>query len=408
MKIFCKMWGTWLFCGMTLAALMCFGLAGCNNDPDNSRTLSSLEITALPEKNVYDLNEELDPGGLAVSAKYSDGSTETVTEYTLDTSGFDSAVEGIKTITVNYEDKQVNFCVGVYFLSSYPSFEMVLISGGDFLMGSPCNETDRRDTNEGICDSGCCTNGNHELCSDPTCTQRSVKVSSFYISKYQVTQAEYQTVMRKNPSYFHGGTGREPAADEDQGKRPVEMINWYEAIEFCNELSEREGKTPAYTIDKSTTDAYNTNAADTLKWTVTFNTGATGYRLPTEAQWEYACRAGTTTAYYNGSVMNDDQGWSELNSNRKTHQVGLKPANPWGLYDMNGNVMDWCWDWFTQGYAGVADEFDPMGAVSGDRRVGRGGHWNAGSARMRSAQRMNVHQHTRFNDTGIRLVLPAP
>jgi len=407
MSIFCKKFGSRLLSGITLLAVLCLAAAGCQNDTDNSGTLSSLEIAGMPEKTVYDIDEELDLSGLVIAAMYKDGSTEIVSDYTLDVSEFDSAVEGIKTITVSYENKQVKFCLGVYSPGSYSGFEMVMISGGPFLMGSPCNEADRRDTNEGICESGCCAGGNHESCSNPECTQRSVTVSDFWIGKYQVTQAEYQTVMRKNPSYFHGGTGREPVAGEDQGKRPVEMVNWYEAIEFCNKLSEREGLTPAYAINEDAKDPNNLNTADNLKWTVIFNTGATGYRLPTEAQWEYACRAGTISAYYTGSVMSDNLGWYELNSDRKTHQVGLKTANPQGLYDMNGNVMDWCWDWFTQGYDGAATGTDPLGAASGDRRVGRGGHHSANAARMRSAQRMNVLQYTRFNDTGIRLVLPS-
>ena len=241
MANFYRTLGIKLLCGITLAALMCFTAVGCNNDPDNSRAFTGLVITSLPEKTVYDFDEELDLSGLAVSARYSDGSAEAVTDYDLDTSEFDPSFEGNYTITLSYEGKQASFCVGVYPVSVYPNFEMVLINGDSFLMGSPCNEAERRDTNEGICDCASCLENGHASCPNPTCTQRLVTVSDFFIGKYQVTQAEYRAVMGSNPSYFHGGAGREPASGEVQGRRPVEMVNWYEAIEFCNTLSELNG-----------------------------------------------------------------------------------------------------------------------------------------------------------------------
>ncbi|GHU49700.1 hypothetical protein FACS1894200_08620 [Spirochaetia bacterium] len=139
---------------------------------------------------------------------------------------------------------------------------MAEIPAGTFVMGSPADEVDRLD-NE---------------------TQHSVTLSAFKMAKHTVTQAQWQAVMGNNPSHFTG-----------DDNRPVEQVRWYDAVDFCNALSELAGLSPAYTIDKITKDPNNANEYDDCKWTVTLNAGAPGYRLPTEAQWEYACRAGTTT-----------------------------------------------------------------------------------------------------------------
>ncbi|MCL2805458.1 MAG: SUMF1/EgtB/PvdO family nonheme iron enzyme [Treponema sp.] len=170
------------------------------------------------------------------------------------------------------------------------SDNMVRINGGTFTMGSPANEPGRN--------------------SDEI--QRQVTVGSFFMGKYQVTQKEYQEVMGTNPSYFKGDN------------LPVENVSWFNAVEYCNKLSQREGLTPAYTIN-------GTN--------VTWNINANGYRLPTEAEWEYACRAGTTTAYNTGATISDSTGWYVDNSNDRSHPVGHKRANAWGLFDMHGNVL---------------------------------------------------------------------
>jgi formylglycine-generating enzyme required for sulfatase activity len=231
---------------------------------------------------------------------------------------------------------------------------MVRINGGTFTMGSPSNEPNRM-IGEG--------------------PQHQVTVSSFYMGKYEVTQKEYQEVMGTNPSRFKGDN------------LPVEQVSWYDAVEYCNKRSQKEGLTPAYTINETN---------------VTWNRNANGYRLPTEAEWEYACRAGTTTAYNTGANMSYNAGWCYENSDRKTHPVGQKSANAWGLYDMHGNVYEWCWDWY--GSYSSGSQTDPAGAVTGSYRVRRGGNWSILGHALRSAQRGVGSPSNRYEDSGFRVV----
>ena len=213
----------------------------------------------------------------------------------------------------------------------------------------------------------------------------------FYMGKYQITQEQYQEVMGTNPSYFHGGTGREPAAGELQGKRPVEQVTWFDAIDFCNKLSEMEDLTPVYTI---------TDAAVTANWS------NNGYRLPTEAEWEYACRAGSNTAWYFGDTEADlvNYAWYYENASYMTHPVGKKTANAWGLHDMHGNVWEWCWDWYGS-YASGA-QTDPRGVASGPERVIRGGNWYSLAQNLRSAYRSSSSPDWGGDIVGFRVVLP--
>ena len=246
------------------------------------------------------------------------------------------------------------FLTGSVLFAQVPS-GFVRINGGTFTMGRPANET----------------GGNDER------PQRQVTVSSFYMGMYEVTQKEYQEVMGTNPSNFKGDN------------LPVEWVSWYDAVEYCNKRSLKEGLTPAYTI----------NGEDVI-----WNRDANGYRLPTEAEWEYACRAETTTVYNTGAVISNSTGWYISNSDNKTHPVGEKPANAWGLYDMHGNVWEWCWDLYGN-YSREA-QIDPAGAPSGTDRVYRGGSWAFAARYLRSAQRnYNVPSYRRGN-IGFRLVLP--
>ncbi|GHV11843.1 hypothetical protein FACS189491_03800 [Spirochaetia bacterium] len=257
----------------------------------------------------------------------------------------------------------------------------VRIEGGTFTMGSPASDVDRF--------------------YDET-QQHTVTISTFYMGKYEVTQKEWAAVMGSNPSRFKGDT------------LPVEMVSWYDAIEYCNKRSEKEGLRPAYTIDKSRFDPNNyafTDSEfewknDTIRWIVTVNRNANGYRLPTEAEWEYACRAGTATPFSTGNNITTNQ----ANYDEKgiymvmTTTVGSFAPNRWGLYDMHGNVEEWCWDWY--GDYSTAAQTDPAGAASGAGRVLRGGSWGSLARFLRSAFRHDSIPSNRDIGFGFRVVRP--
>lgn len=175
-----------------------------------------------------------------------------------------------------------------------------------------------------------------------------VKVSSFYISKYEVTQSEWKDIMGKNPSTNQGDN------------LPVESVSWNEAVYFCNQKSLREGLTPAYTI----------NGDD-----VSCDWGVNGYRLPTEAEWEYAAKGGNKSKgfLFAGSNNINEVAWCTGNSDEVTHAVGTKSPNELGLYDMSGNVWEWCWDIVDENYYQNSPKDNPRGPEKGDERVLRGG-----------------------------------
>jgi len=229
----------------------------------------------------------------------------------------------------------------------------------------------------------------------PTAT---ITLSAFKMGKYEVTQAQYQAVMGNNPSSFRSS----PATGEVQSKRPVEYVTWYDAVEFCNKLSETEELTPVYTITGRTPEVgYPITSA-----TVTVNWEADGYRLPTEAQWEYACRAGSTTNWYFGNNESElgNYAWYSANSNSRTHEVGKKLPNAFGLYDMHGNVWEWCWDWY--GDYPTTDQVDYKGAVSGSGRVVRGGCWYDSAGYTLSSLRYYNNPFVRNSSFGFRVVRP--
>jgi formylglycine-generating enzyme required for sulfatase activity len=177
-----------------------------------------------------------------------------------------------------------------------------------------------------------------------------VTLSAFKMQETDVTQEQYLAVMGTNPSYFDSGTGA--------SLRPVDQVSWFDAVKYCNALSLLSGLTAVY---------------DTSTWTADFS--KTGYRLPTEAQWEYACRAGSATEFWWGPDTNGlgARTWTFFNSNGTPQPVATKLANSYGLYDMAGNVYQWSNDWYGAYTAGAAT--DPTGAATGALRVLRGGSW---------------------------------
>ena len=273
-----------------------------------------------------------------------------------------------------------------------PNCDEVIIPAGTFTMGSPGSEPCRFD---------------EEVQHQVTLTQ------SFALKATEVTQAEWEALMGNNPSE------KSPGCDEC----PVETVNWYEALAYCNALSASAGLEACYTLSGCTAQSPGTNMTCTGV-TVTAPDGdvygCEGYRLPTEAEWEYAARAGTTEATYNGDIASGDCylvspvlepiAWYGQNSGFTTNPVAQKDANPWGLYDMLGNVWEWTWDKYGSYDNGASQ--DPTGASSGSVRVYRGCGWatlnHATARRCRAAVRDGDTPERRYAVVGFRPARSLP
>lgn len=254
---------------------------------------------------------------------------------------------------------------------------LVLLEGGTFTMGSPDSERQRQ-TDE---------------------TEHQVTLSLFYIDPYEVTQQDYAAVMGTNPSHFQGD------------RLPVENITWYDAIAYCNALSVQRGLTPVYKIQGKD---------------VTWDRAADGYRLLTEAEWEYAARAGTSTVFYEGNQITSDDANFEgtypylieenymsrrnpdvvASANRgETIEVDSLQPNAFGLYNMEGNVSEWCFDYY--GTYSAEGSQDPAGPQQGSLRVNRGGGWNDFAKQLRNAYRSATTPDTTEQNLGFRIARNA-
>ncbi|HQP50383.1 MAG TPA: formylglycine-generating enzyme family protein [Spirochaetota bacterium] len=260
--------------------------------------------------------------------------------------------------------------------------ELVYIPGGSFMMGSPDGE-----------------GGSDEH------PRHKVTVSPFWMGKYEVTQALYQTVMGRNPSWFCKTGAGSNRVQKDTSRYPVEQVSWYDAVEFCNTLSRHAGRRPAYIIDKTRQDSNNTSSYDRFRWTVRVVSGSNGFRLPYEAEWEYACRAETTMRYYWGESVDGNCCWYGNKSGTMTHPVGGKRPNAFGLYDMSGNVEEWCMDWYDENYYRISPEVNPQGPASGGGRVLRSGSWNSFDSNIRSAHRDYGIPINKYSFLGFRVIL---
>jgi len=240
----------------------------------------------------------------------------------------------------------------------------VSIKGGEFTMGSSDNEKTKRPLHR-------------------------VKINPFIMSVTVVTQAQYERITGQNPSRFAPDSNFISIEEQSRFEnRPVESVTWYHAARFCNVLSKRVGLDPCY---------------DSNDWSCDF--ALNGFRLPTEAEWEYACRAGTTTRFHTGNSRDDlsRAGWFDANSDHRTHSVRQKESNAFGLYDMHGNVWEWCNDWYTENY-NAADNDNPRGPVKGQAKVIRGGSWHFFSTCCESAYCGYHGPDRKYYDIGFRVV----
>lgn len=273
-------------------------------------------------------------------------------------------------------------------VSKTAKLELVVIEGGEFDMGSPDRELGRRADEK---------------------QHKAAVTAPFLIGRTEVTQAEYKAATDKTPSWFTpDGGGKAKVPDKDTGRYAVETVSWFDAVAFCNRLSKLDGYPEYYTLSDAKTDG------DGIVGGTVKVVGGSGYRLPTEAEWELACRAGTKTAFFFGAYAQGGEGnfkfsrsigyggTEEKPSLGRTTKVGTYKPNRNDLHDLAGNAAEWVHDWYDKGYPDPSPDDHP-GPAKGDHRVVRGGSWMNTDAGCRSAARFFLAPGERKDYVGFRV-----
>ncbi len=360
-----------------LISLAMIGLSACSENATAPTELVDVTIESSPQAAegtngvVYRFSavSDMQPAGLRYEWNFDDGTVVELNDQAFVDHAFSEF--GLYSVRVRVFNERGDFSEDEYQCNirsnDQPTIDMVELNGGTFSMGSTVN------FQEGPV---------HEA----TITRK------FRIATTELNQYAFKLLMGYNPSWFRGDS------------LPVEQVSWFEAIEYCNRRSIREGLQPCYTIGNDT---------------IQCDFDADGYRLPTEAEWEYACRAGTTTHYYTGDAVQplvdcqsfvvdealSEAGWWCRNSDLRTHIPGQKTPNAFGLFDMHGNVSEWVWDWFSGETYANSSRIDPVGPDFATERVTRGGSWDVGPFNCRSGSRQKPrHPDRKMHTVGIRLV----
>ena len=281
--------------------------------------------------------------------------------------------------------------------SRWLGIKFAFLERGEFSMGSQLSEKKRRDDE----------------------SPHQVNLSTpFMIAQREIAQKDYLRVMELSPSWYSKDGGGKEKVELPTEDFAVDSVSWFDAIEFCNQLSRRDEFPPYYEITNVEKDQDSIVSADVkIK-------GGNGYRLPTEAEWEYACRAGSSTPYHFGEAVGKGAGNFQYRRNAysgstnyalgRTTTVGSYKPNAWGLYDMHGNVAEWCWDFYDESYYEESPRTDPFGPLTGHHRVLRGGSFLVNETRCRSASRFwsfpgegNIYTGFRVARTPNKIVIEA-